>query len=158
MRARERIRTKIDNFFFNSVKIVLNWGKSFHIPRFFTTFAPRNRGNDFQDKKLIKQLSRVMDKESVIKLLKEYKKKGHKVALLEVNIASQGVDVYKNEKMRVGLNNSTPLKANYGQEYCACNTIEEFEEGVVYGYAASRAAYTKYYVSDFISVGVSRKI
>ena len=55
MRARERIKKKIDNFFFNSVKIVLNWGKSFHIPRFFTTFAPRNRGNDFQDKKLIKQ-------------------------------------------------------------------------------------------------------
>lgn len=54
MRARERIKKKIDNFFFNSVKIVLKWGKSFHIPRFFTTFAPRNRGNDFQDKKINK--------------------------------------------------------------------------------------------------------
>ena len=99
-----------------------------------------------------------MDKSKVIEHLQDYKKKGFKVAVVKANIASQGVDVYTNETIRVGLNNPTPLKPRYEQEYCACDTIEEFNEGIVFGLEGARKAYTRYYVSDFISVEVGKTI
>ena len=99
-----------------------------------------------------------MDKSKVIEHLQDYKKKGFKVAVVKANIASQGVDVYTNETIRVGLNNPTPLKPRWGQEYCACDTIEEFNEGIVFGLEGARKAYTRCYVSVFISVEVGKTI
>lgn len=91
-----------------------------------------------------------MTKEEVINKLQVMK---CSIAIIRCDIACNGVVCYPKENFLVCLhNNPDKSKINTYKHWSVCNSIDDFNEGVVYGEQAARESYCRYYVNDFISV------
>ena len=89
-----------------------------------------------------------MNKKEVISKLKELKNNSkNKYAEIVCDISRGGQIVYPNETIIVKLGRTgSAIRGTW----CGCNSITEFDNGVVYGNEEdARKAYCSHYVSDF---------
>lgn len=98
-----------------------------------------------------------MNKQEVIELLKQ-SNSSTGIADVRCDISVNGEVVYPNESILVIIfdddcdDSCDDDLVLMHKHWCFCNSIAEFEEGVVYGEKAARECYCKHYVSNFISV------
>jgi hypothetical protein len=91
-----------------------------------------------------------MTKEEVIKQLQE---SNFKIAQVRVDIASGGAICYPNEVMIVCSDKKYQWNVKpYQGQYCTFESLQDFIDNCVSGYADARKAYCNYYVENFISV------
>jgi len=92
-----------------------------------------------------------MNKEQVIKALSDME---CEIAEVICDISRGGSVVFPNESILVSLvsepSNDDLVKNN--EHWYWCESIDDFNEGIVYGEDAAREAYCNHYVSDFKEV------
>lgn len=99
-----------------------------------------------------------MNKEEVINILKDNTTEYPSgIANIKCDIASNGQICYPDESILVILDNSPDAavaddQIKHHHHWTTCDSIEDFNEGIVYGEQEAREHYCNYYVSDFKSV------